>query len=493
MWIPLYETPIGNPRIDKNLRIGEPPVYSDNNTVVTVALKHWISSNGQPITARDVILWMNRRSAVSDRPSPSVGSRSEPGSGWGESVPGLFPQNVVSYTQTGTYTVAFHLNASYHPTWYSDNELTQIWPIPTTAAEARTFLPANSTPICPNFYVPVNPETATSGALGVAEFLNSQSQGLATDATNPLWQVVSGSFKLSPFTSDGYVKMVPNTNYSGTPQPTIGALEEFPLSSDASEFNALRSRDLTIGYVPPSDIHEARSVEKEEGYSRTPRYFFGIAVLPFNYTNPPIGPMFERLYFRRALQSLIDQPQYIKAFDVGIGTVDNGAIPTFPRDNPDATSAESKGQLNPFESSKAVSLLNAHGWSVHPDGTTTCHDPGTAANQCGAGVKANPAASFSLLYANGSAELLREVARFQSSLKAKAGITLTINSASAPDVFSRVFTSCTFANPCSGWDIADWAPASLSPTQAESPPVRLCSRSGPTTSATIRTPATRPS
>lgn len=474
MWVPLYETPIGKPGIDENLSIGEPPVYSDNNTVVTVTLKHWIWSNGQPISARDVILWMNLLSVVTDPQSPSVGSRSEPGPGWGESVPGLFPQNVVSYTQTGTYTVVFHLNASYDPTWYTDNELTQIWPIPTNSwdklaangavgdydasAEARTLLAAGTTPTCPNCYVPVNPGTATSGALGVAELLNSQSQDLATYATNPLWQVVSGSFKLSQFTSDGYVKMVPNTNYSGTRKPTIGALEEFPYTSDAAEFNALRSGDLTIGYIPPSDIHEASSVEKEEGYSLNPWYFFGIDVLPYNYTNPTVGPMFEQLYFRQALQSLIDQPQYIKALDAGIGKVDNGVIPTVPKNKPDATSTESKGQLNPFSPSKAVSLLKAHGWSVHHGGTTTCLDPGTAANECGSGVKANQAASFSLLYASGSEELSQEVAAFQSSLKAKAGITLTINSAPAPDVFSRVFTSCTFANPCSGWDVADWAP-----------------------------------
>jgi hypothetical protein len=43
-------------------------------------------------------------------------------------------------------------------------------------------------------------------------------------------------------------------------------------------------------------------------------------------------------------------------------------------------------------------------------------------------------------------------------LKSKAGITLTLQSSPPPDVFSRVFTSCTYAAPCSGWDIADWAP-----------------------------------
>ncbi len=474
MWVPLYETPIGKPGIDENLSIGEPPVYSDNNTVVTVTLKHWVWSNGQPITARDVIFWMNLLSAVSDPLAPQVGSSSAPGPGWGESVPGLFPQNVVSYTQTGTYTVVFHLNASYDPTWYTDNELTQIWPIPTqswdklsttgavggydASAEARTTLPATVTPPCPNCYVPADPGTADTGALGVAEYLNSQSQDVATFASNPIWQVVSGSFKISQFNTDGYVKLIPNTDYSGTPKPTITALEEFPYTTDVAEFNALRSGAITIGYIPPADINQKTSIEKNEGYTLNPWYFFGIDVLPYNYTNPTVGPMFEQLYFREALQALINQPQYIKEFNAGIGTVDNGVIPTFPANNLDATPKETKGQINPYSPSKAVSMLKANGWAVHPGATTTCAKAGSGAGDCGAGIKQGQAATFSLLYASGSTQLSNEVAAFESTLKAKAGITLQVSSTPAPDVFGRVFTSCTFATPCGGWDVADWAP-----------------------------------
>jgi peptide/nickel transport system substrate-binding protein len=474
MWVPLYETPVGKPGIDNNLSIGEPPVYSDNNTVVTVTLKHWVWSNGQPITARDVVLWMNLLSAVTDPQSPAVGSSSAPGPGWGEFVPGLFPQSVVSYTQTGTYTVVFHLNASYDPTWYTDNELTQIWPIPTTAwdrlsasgpvgnydasAEAREVQPASVAPSCSNCYIPVNPGTATSGALGVAEFLNSQSQDLSTYSSNPLWQVVSGSFKLSQFTTSGFVKLVPNPLYSGTPKPTIGSLQELPFTSDEAEFDSLRSGSLDIGYIPPNDIKQKSALEKEDNYALNPWYFFGVDVLPYNYTNPTVGPVFQQLYFRQALQALIDQPQYIKTFDAGIGTVDNGLVPTFPPNNRDETSQEAKGQLNPFNAAKAVSLLKAHGWSVHPGGQTVCTKPGAGTGDCGAGVRLNQAASFSLLYASGSAVLANQVASFQSTLKSKAGITLALQSSPPPDVFSRVFTSCTYAAPCSGWDIADWAP-----------------------------------
>jgi peptide/nickel transport system substrate-binding protein len=85
------------------------------------------------------------------------------------------------------------------------------------------------------------PATASTGALGVAQFLNTQSQDLSTYATNPLWQVVNGPFTLSQFTTGGFVNMVPNKNYSGSPKPTISAFKELPYTSDTAEFDQLRS------------------------------------------------------------------------------------------------------------------------------------------------------------------------------------------------------------------------------------------------------------
>lgn len=256
----------GQPVLNNSLSVANPPTFSDNNTVATVTLKHWIWSNGEPITARDIVFWMNLLTAVTDPNSPAIGSSSAPGPGWGAAVPGAFPVNVVSYRQTSTYTVVFKLNASYNPTWFTYNELSQITPLPQRAwdklaadgpvgnydasAATRTPIP-NTSPVQ---YLAADPGTATSGALGVAQFLNSQSQDLSTYATNPLWQVVNGPFKLSQFTVGGFVKMVPNKDYSGSPKPSISAFEELPFTSDTSEFNTLRSGGVTIGYIPTQDL-----------------------------------------------------------------------------------------------------------------------------------------------------------------------------------------------------------------------------------------------
>jgi peptide/nickel transport system substrate-binding protein len=472
MYLPLYWFgKNGQPVLNKTLSLAYPPVFSHNNTVVTVNMKHWVWSNGQPITARDVLFWMNLLGAVTDPGAPTVGSSSAPGPGWGESVPGGFPQNVVSYQQTGTYSIVFHLNASYNPVWYLDNQLSQIFPLPQkawdelsssgpignydTGAQAR--IPAPSSMGLPaNSYVPAQPGTATSGALGVAQFLNSQSQDLGTYQTNPLWQVVDGPFRLTQFTTSGFVKMVPNKDYSGSPKPSISAFEEIPFTSDTAEFNALHSGSLTIGYIPPQDLGQRAALQKQEGYSYNPWYVFGVNVSPYNLTNPVVGPIFRQLYFRQALQSLVNQPEFIKAFGGGVGTINNGLVPTYPPGNPDASPLESGRQLYPYNPASAVKLLKDHGWTVNPGGVSVCAHPGTSSTDCGAGIKAGQAANFSLLYDSGSTQLANEMAAMQSTMKAKAGISVTLSQAPFAQVIGESFTGCTFAAPCKTWDIVDW-------------------------------------
>jgi peptide/nickel transport system substrate-binding protein len=46
------------------------------------------------------------------------------------------------------------------------------------------------------------------------------------------------------------------------------------------------------------------------------------------------------------------------------------------------------GDPYPYNPTKAKQLLTSHGWKVTPGGTSTCAKPGTAADECGAGVTA---------------------------------------------------------------------------------------------------------
>jgi peptide/nickel transport system substrate-binding protein len=100
--------------IDYSLSIGNAPVYSDGNRVVTITLKHYLWSNGEPVSARDVIFWIKLLQANPDD--------------WASYVPGGFPDNVKTATALNATTVRLSLNAAYNPIWYTYNELSQITP-----------------------------------------------------------------------------------------------------------------------------------------------------------------------------------------------------------------------------------------------------------------------------------------------------------------------------------------------------------------------------
>jgi peptide/nickel transport system substrate-binding protein len=458
----------GEPVFNKALSVANMPVFSDNDTVATITLKHWVWSNGQPITARDVIMWLNLLTAVTDPNAPVVGTSTNPGPGWFALVPGGFPQNVVNYTQTGTYSLQLKLNASYNPTWFLFNELSQVYPLPQASwdelstagpigdydasAETRTTLPGTSPPS----YVPVNPGTATSGALGVAAFLTDQAENISTYATNPIWKVVDGPFTMTQFTTEGFVKLVPNKAYSGSPKPKLSAFELLPFTSNAAEFNAVRAGTVTIGYIPPEDYHEAKTVEKDEGYSLNPWYLFGFAYAAYNFTSPTVGPILKQLYFRQALQSLLNQEEFIKVYNDGYGVPNNGPVPTYPPNNPDESSLEAHGQVYPYDPTKAVSLLKNNGWKVEPGGASYCAKPGTGAGECGSGITQGEKAQFGMIQATGSSTDNDMMDAWQSTLESKAGIGLTIKYEPFPTVIGNTFVPCTFAAPCSDWEISYW-------------------------------------
>jgi peptide/nickel transport system substrate-binding protein len=440
----------GQPKFNAALSIANSPTWSNNNQTVTITMKHWVWSNGAPITARDVVFWMNLLEASVSPAAANVGSTSAPGPGYGAFVSGGFPNNVVSYVATGTYSLVFHLNASYDPTWYLYNELSQITPLPQASWDKLSATGAVGN------YDEQGTGTGTTGALGVAQFINLQSESTSTYGTNPMWQVVSGPYKLSQYTTAGFVKMVPNAKYSGPDKPKVSVFEEIPFTSDTAEFNELRAGDLTIGYVPTQDLGQKGYMESH-GYKFAPWNQFGIVYFAYNFTDPTTGPIFKQLYFRQAFQSLVNQPEYLKKFLGGYGTITNGPVPTYPTGNADLTKLESSGQVYPYDPSKAVALLKDHGWTVKPGGTTTCAKPGTGTGDCGAGIAAGASLSFRLLYASGQVYLTDEMEALKSTADQEAGIQVALSQAPFGQVIAETFgAACTDTSPCSGWDLGNW-------------------------------------
>jgi peptide/nickel transport system substrate-binding protein len=423
-----------SPTVNYNYSVAKAPVFSDNNTVVTVTLNSWKWSDGEPVTSRDIEFWMNLYKA---NPNNYCGY-----------VPGRFPDNVTSMSTPNASTIVFHLNRSYNPEWFLYNELSQITPLP--LAWDRTSL----TKPAPTTDDGKLPDTTKAGALKVFKFLDTQSKDLGTWASSPVWSVVDGPWKLTQFTSDGAATFVPNPTYSGSPKPAISKFVELPYTSDTAAFNEFRSGGpsaVTIGFLPPQDVPQVPAIEAA-GYTDNKASSYSFNYFPLNFNNPTVGPIFQQLYFRQAFQHLIDQPGWIKAFLDDAAVQTTNPVPPAPPSPLIKISAANNPLV--FSIADARKLLTSNGWKVVGGGTTTCVKPGTAAGDCGAGITSGEAITFNLDYASGTASLESEMNDLEAQAK-KVGITLQLTSHPFDTVIGAG-VPCTPTQSICKWTAENW-------------------------------------
>ena len=423
------------PTIDYDDSIGQQPTFSDNNQTVTIKLNPWKWSDGETVTSRDVMLWINLYKA-------------DPSKNYCGYVPGYFPDNVTSVQAPNPQTVVLHLNKSYNPEWFTYNELSQIYPIP--LAWDRTSLSAPA-PTSDNGHLP---DATKAGAENVYKFLDAQSKDLGTWATSPLWSVVDGPFKLQSFTTTAQVTLVPNPDYSGTPKPTISKFVELPFTSDAAIFNEIRSGGpsaITVGNLPAAYAPQSSTVEGE-GYVLNRAASYSFNYFPFNLNNPKVGPIFRQLYFRQAFQHLIDQQGWIHAFlhDTAIPTY--GPVPV----SPESPLASVNASTNPyvFSTQAAATILSSHGWKVAPNGSTACEHPGTAANECGAGITSGEGISFNIDYQSGVAAIESEMNDLAAQAK-RVGININLTTHPFTTVIGTAI-ACQPSQADCNWTAENW-------------------------------------
>jgi peptide/nickel transport system substrate-binding protein len=444
LYTPLYWFGDDNkPGLDENLSIGRPPVYSDDDRTVTVTLKPWKWSDGETVDARDVVFWMNLLTAEKDN--------------WASYVPGGFPDNVTSYRAVNDSTVQFKLKRSYDPSWFTNNELSQITPLPLAWDRTSPGPPAaGGSPGGAG-----SADTTPAGARAVYKFLNNQSRDTADYPASTLWSVVDGPWRLESFTSTGLAGFVPNRRYSGPDKARLAAFVEEPFVSAAAELNVLRagpSRHVTgspaqisVGYLPDEDLPQRAGLQSQ-GYQLVDSYPFQFDYLEPNFNNPTVGPIFRQLYFRQAFQHLIDQTGWIKAFYHGVATTTYGPIPTKPA-NPYADHLESVNPY-PFSVSAAATLLKAHGWKVRPHGVTSCIRPGGAAGDCGPGIRFGELLKFNLLEPSGLTYTNESMADLQATA-ARVGISLSLKV--VPEtVVSDTIDACTAKQAACRWQIGQY-------------------------------------
>jgi peptide/nickel transport system substrate-binding protein len=413
-WLPLYWFgDNGKAQVNYSLSIAKPPVYSNGGKTVTINLNpEYKWSNGRPVTTRDIQFYINVLTA-SDKAYPQ---------NWiGYSASG-FPFNVTSIKYESATQFSITFNKAYNQSWLLYNELSQIYPFPAYSWDKVSGSSAVS-----------DYDMTPAGALKVINFLNSRSKDLAAWNTDPLWQAVDGPYKLKSYQpTTGVQSFVRNTKYTGVDPGHIDSYTLQPYTSAQAEVSALLSgNSVTYGYLPLTDL-QVESRLKSMGYTVAAWPIFGFAQLPMNLTNPQVGPIFQQLYVRQAMQRLIDQNTLIKEAFHGYAVPTYGPVPTAVP-NPFTDSYEQQNPY-PYDPSAARQLLTSHGWAIQ-GGVATCAKPGTGSGDCGKGISQGARMSFNLLYASGVPSVSQEVAALQTDF-ALAGIKLNLSSAPIDTLFS---------------------------------------------------------
>jgi len=162
------------------------------------------------------------------------------------------------------------------------------------------------------------------------------------------------------------------------------------------------------------------------------------------------GPIIKQLYFREALQLLMNQAAVIQGPLHGYGKYTVGPVGTYPA-NPYLSSQGKAGDPFPYNPTEAKSLLTSHGWNVVPNGTTTCTDPA----KCGAGVKQGQALAFTLPYATGTTWIEQEMIQLQSNATG-VGIKLNLEPKPFNQVTALAAPNCQVAHTSCAWDMGNW-------------------------------------
>jgi peptide/nickel transport system substrate-binding protein len=409
MYRPLYWFTNGvEPTEQPAMSLANAPVWTNGDKTVSFTLKSTYKwSNGQPLTSQDVLFWYYLlKAALKESPA-----------NWAAYTPGLgIPDEVSSVSAPNASTVTMTLTKAVNPTWFWQDMIGDIQPMP---ASVWAIDAAGGKPV-------TDWATNPADAKKIYDYLAAQSKSVSTYATNPLWQVVDGPYKLTSYTaSTGAFTMAPNPAYGGPHAQVESDFQSVPFQSSAAEFNAIKAGSVDIGYLPLTDVPQLGSLTStynEFGYSD-----FGWQYVAYNFkdTTSDFNNIIDKLYIRQALAHLENEPGYIKAFFGGAGGQAYGPVPVSPKSP--YTPANATTNPYPFSTSAAASLLKANGWNVVPNGTDTCQKPGTGAGECGAGIPAGTKLEWNVIWNTDPAIIGEQVQDWASEAKT-VGITMNLSS-----------------------------------------------------------------
>jgi peptide/nickel transport system substrate-binding protein len=435
MWRPLYWTVNGVvPEVVNDMSPANTPVYSNDDKTVTITLKNWKWSDGKPVTANDVLFYVDlTKAAVKSSPA-----------NWAVYVPGHFPDNLVSTSEPNSTTLVMNLKAAVNPTWFTEDILGSMNAVP-------SFLWAKTSATGP--VVPPSGWNASTMA-GIFKYLTAEAKSLSTYATNPLWQVVDGPYKISAYnTTTGGFTLTPNNSYSGPHVTPMSKFQGVPFTSNTAEFNAIKSKSIDVAYIDYDNVPQIPQVQRL-GYNYFGVPDFGMQFANYNFKDKTgdFNNIINQLYIRQALAHLVDQQGWITAFMHGAGAPAYGPVPAYPQ----SPYLPSNAATNPYplSVSTASSILKSHGWNVVPNGTDTCIHPGTAGGECGAGIPAGTALKWNYIYSTSPALIGNQATDFVSKAK-QVGINITLQSSNFNYMISNYLDPYAPANE-NKWAMEDF-------------------------------------
>ena len=382
--------------IDYSRSIASGIKVSQNDTVFTISLNpkwHW--SNGNPVTANDVLYGWDIINAASQSNAPWLYC--------GAGIGGL-PQDWKSVTAPNSTTVVVTTTKPVNPVWFEHNGIGQLIPIPVSVWKKHNNIDKELT------------------------FLNS----VGNEPTSPLYSVVDGPYKIGTYVNDEYWTLLANSAYNGhkAQGPAKKLVFEYETSS-ANVFAGERKGQFDTAGVPDTYYKAAKTELKGykmelAGYS----FCFNYMVPNFSPTSPS-GAIFDSLAVRQAMQMGIDQAAIIKDFDLGVAVPTYGPVPSVPKNQ----YYDPNIPKYTFNIAAGKKLLENHGWKM-VNGVMT---------------KGSQKLEFTWLVASGS-NTVTHTAELIKADWASEGIVANIKE----EPFNQVISAVGQGPQASKWSLAWW-------------------------------------
>ena len=423
-----------------SLSLAANPVMSNGNKTVTITTKGWKFKSGQTINAQSVMFFLNLYHAEKTN---YCGYNA----GYG------IPDQVKSVTSGGN-TVTINFTGPVNPNWILYNYLSEITPFPDTwdvSAAGTASTCATGT------YGAAATDAACTAVFNY--IVGKTGQGIAgklTTYANSFWQSgASGPYILTSFDNLGNATFEPNPVYGGPQKSMVAKVVEIPFATTAAEQVALREGKVDLGYVDPTNLTSSGTPTKPGANwsAVASRYNLEVgapwsvdyAAYNFNPKNPE-AKFLNQLYIRQALQMTVNQPQIIKQVYKGYGYQQINVLP--PNTAKAIAGNASTKNPYPYNPTKAKALLTSHGWDLS-SGSAVCAKPGTAANECGAGISKGNTLTLTMEYGSGIPSLQTQVATEVSEWN-----TLGIVAKTLAEPFDKVVGDCV-SNSAS-WSMCLW-------------------------------------